>query len=490
MRVLFIYPNLMLQATIPNSIAILSACLKKEGHTVRLFDTTFYKTEKISNEEKRVQRFQVKPFQITSLIETPVEDDLVQTVEMFKPELIAITFVDNTLHLGMRLLRAIRSTKIPVIAGGVTAILRPEELAKKEEIDFVCYGEGENAIVKIIEYLNGTIALEEVPNICYRRRKGKKNTVVFNKPDVLLDINKIPFEDYTIFEEERLMRPMSGRIIKTVTINLDRGCPYSCTYCCAPSIRTRYGRGYYRRKSLERIQAELEFQIKQHNPKYIYFNSETFLAVSDEEFEKFADMYQKFKIPFWCQTHIKTITDKKIKLLKDIGCDKIGIGIESGNENYRITMLKKKFTNSEAIEAFKILSKYNLEVGVNNIIGLPDETRDLIFDTIRLNRKLNKILHGKMSTSGFVFQPYNGTELYTYCVDKKYLSADQEPDTLIGEPVIDNPYLSKQELSGLLRTFSLYVKMPLVYYPLIHIAEKSDTMLAWLAKIFWKRYAG
>ncbi|MEM0466442.1 MAG: radical SAM protein [Candidatus Thermoplasmatota archaeon] len=490
MKVLFIYPNLMLQATIPNSIAILSACLKKEGHIVKLFDTTYYKTEEISNEEKRIQRFQIKPFEIKKLIETPVEEDLIKTVELYKPELIAITFVDNTLQLGIRLLRKIRHTKIPVIAGGVTAILRPEELASKEEIDYVCYGEGENAIVKIIEYLEGKLPLQDVPNICYRSTKGKKTTIMYNKPDDLVDINIIPFEDYTIFDQERLMRPMSGKIIKTVTINMDRGCPYSCTYCCAPSLRKHYGKGYYRRKTIERIQAELEYQIKLHQPKYIYFNSETFLAVSDEEFKRFAEMYKNYQIPFWCQTHIKTITDVKIRLLKEIGCDKIGIGIESGNENYRKNRLKKTFTNNEAIEAFKILDKYNVAVGVNNIIGLPEETRKLIFDTIRLNRRLNKILHGRMSTSGFIFQPYKGTELYTYCINNKYLSPDQEPDTLIGDPVIENPYLSKQELSGLLRTFSLYVKMPIWYYPLIRIAEKNDTMLAFVGKIFWKKYAG
>lgn len=476
----------MLQATIPNNIAILSACLKEHDHEVKLFDTTLYRTEEISNDEKRIKRFQVKPFKIINgplkLKDTDMFEDFVSLVNTFQPDLIGITFVDNTIEQGLQLLSKITS-HIPTVAGGVSAILNPKELLSYKEIDMVCYGEGEKTIVEICNFLEGKIEKSDIKNLAYK----KDNKNIFNELDEPIDINKLPFEDFTIFEEKRLMRPMSGDIHKTITINLDRGCPYSCSFCCAPFFRKKYGSKYYREKTIERIEVELDYQIKKHKPKYIYFNSETFLSMSTEKLELFAEMYEKYKLPFWCQTHVNTITDEKIKILKSMGCDKIGIGIENGNEEYRKKFLKKYFSNEQAIESFKILKKYKFDVGTNNILGFPDETRKMIFDTIKLNRKLNNILGG-MSVSGFVFQPYQGTELRDYCEKCGYIDDHAKIDTLIGDPIIENPNLSNEELIGLLHTFTLYIRMNKLFYPFIRMAERSDFMLQMMGKIYWRFY--
>ena len=52
----------------------------------------------------------------------------------------------------------------------------------------------------------------------------------------------------------------------------------------------------------------------------------------------------------------------------------------------------------------------------NNILGFPDETRDLIFDTIELVRKLKSD-----DINAFTFIPYQGTSLRIMCEEKKYL---------------------------------------------------------------------
>jgi hypothetical protein len=49
-----------------------------------------------------------------------------------------------------------------------------------------------------------------------------------------------------------------------------------------------------------------------------------------------------------------------------------------------------------------------------NIIGTPHETIDNIWDTIKLNRKINP------TNSGInIFYPYRGTKLGDYCFEKK-----------------------------------------------------------------------
>ena len=46
LKVLFLYPNLMLQTGFPMAICTFSAILKQEGFDVELFDTTFYTRQK------------------------------------------------------------------------------------------------------------------------------------------------------------------------------------------------------------------------------------------------------------------------------------------------------------------------------------------------------------------------------------------------------------------------------------------------------------
>ena len=44
-KVLFFYPNTFGMNMLPPAIAMFSAILKKEGHQVEIFDTTYYATD-------------------------------------------------------------------------------------------------------------------------------------------------------------------------------------------------------------------------------------------------------------------------------------------------------------------------------------------------------------------------------------------------------------------------------------------------------------
>ena len=49
MNVLLIYPNPKGSYMLSTGISLLSACLKREGHKVKLFDTTFYNETNIDS---------------------------------------------------------------------------------------------------------------------------------------------------------------------------------------------------------------------------------------------------------------------------------------------------------------------------------------------------------------------------------------------------------------------------------------------------------
>ena len=113
-----------------------------------------------------------------------------------------------------------------------------------------------------------------------------------------------------------------------------------------------------------------------------------------------------------------------------------------------------------------MVEESRITYSINNIIGFPGETRELVFDTIRLNRMIRPDTVGT-----FIFTPYKGTELYIYCVEHGYLSPDGPLGDLNKESVLKNNPLGNEELKGLLRTFPLYVHFGEDDFPLIRKAE-------------------
>jgi radical SAM superfamily enzyme YgiQ (UPF0313 family) len=490
-KILFIYPNVTMATLIPINLPLLYACLKLKGFEADLFDTTFYKTEEISFEQKRVELLQIKPFNLAnkeiSFKKTDIYEDLVKKISDFKPDLIGVTMVEDTYDLALSLLKKIKDFNIPVIAGGVYVTFSPEEILSNKTIDIICLGEGEEALVEVCEKMSKGEDYSTVKNL-WVKKNGK---IIKNPLRPVTDINKLPYIDYDIFGKKRLGRPMFGKIYTMIHVEMDRGCPNNCTYCEAPSLRKFFqeqGCGmYYRKKNIDRLISEIKYLVRKYRPDYINFNSETFLAKPVEELKELSQKYKKINLPFWCQTRPETVTEEKIKILKEMGCDSISLGIECGNEEFRKNVLNRYGTNKQLIEGIKLIEKYNIPYTVNNIIGLPDETRELIFDTVELNRQMNP-----RTINCYLFVPYKGTILYKYCIEKGYLDKGAKVHQLTDSVKLNMDSISYQELKGLQRTFPLYVRFSKSEWDKIRIAEKFDEegnrVFEEYKKIYRKKY--
>lgn len=491
-KVLFVYPNLQMVNLLPTNISVLSAYLKEAGIDVKIFDTTFYRTEEKSVDEIRVEHMQVRPFNLKEkgidYKETDVVEDFIKTVSEYKPDVIGITLTDDTFDLGMNLIARIKDKKSHVIVGGVFPTFAPDEAINNENIDSICLGEGEEPLLELCRKIQDKKDITSIHNL-WVKAGGKVYKNPMRQP---IDINSIPYEDFSIFEEKRLFRPMQGKIFRMIPISLDRGCPYTCTFCAAPVWKDLYKSStdskYFRMKTVSRIMDELKYQIEKYGADYIYFNTETFFARKEEDINFFAKKYNaEIGLPFWCQTRIETITEERIKILEDMNCNRLAIGLEHGNEEFRGRLLRKRFTNKQVLDAFKVLEKSMIPITVNNIIGFPDETRELAFDTIRLNRCIKAD-----SINAYFFVPYRGTPLRQYCIDKGYLNPKAKTDSLMRSSILNMPQFTADQIKGLVRTFPLYIKLPESYFKEIKIAEQlnreGDEMLAELREIYFREY--
>jgi len=493
-KVLLVYPNLQMINLMPSNIAILSAYLKRAGAEVRLFDTTLYPTSEKSVDDIRVEHMQLRPFNLKAkgveYKSTDVFSDFEALIDEYRPQVIGVSLTDDTYELGMRLLSRVKEkiSNTHVVAGGVYTTFSPDEVIKHELIDSICIGEGEEALVELVEGLSTGADITKINNL-WVKTNGSIYKNRLRKP---VDVKQLPFEDFDIFEEKRFFRPMQGKVYKMMPICIDRGCPFICAFCAAPLVNKLYSDykagNYCRQKPISKIISEIKEYISKYNFDYIYFNSETFFAKNQAYIKEFAQSYSKdVGLPFWCQTRIETITEDRIKLLEEMSCDRISIGLEHGNEEFRKKVLKKPFTNQQVESAFKILARSRIPVTVNNMIGFPDETRELVFDTIRLNRLLKVD-----SINAYFFVPYRGTPLRQYCIDKGYIQPDTKTSTLMIKSVLNMPQFSQEQIKGMVRTFPLYVKLPESYFDRIKIAEdlspEGNKMFLALRDIYFKEY--
>ncbi len=485
-----IYPNLQSETMVPPSLALFSALLKREGIQVDLFDTTNYDLETgfiegldahgvpveaqtvKSHSQEQMAHLAARPFKIETKRKTSsAYGDLRRKVESFSPDLLLVTATENMFPMAVNLLHSIKDLNIRTVLGGVFATFAPALCMRWQEFDMLCVGEGEHAIVELCRRIMKGQDYTDVPSLWVRLSDGsiRKNLM---SSRVNMDANPLP--DFSIFEDSRFRRPMSGEIYRIFPIETHRGCPYTCTFCNSPSQDQLYsaqvGQKFFRKKSFEEIRKELLFCRDEWKAEYFFFWADTFFAWSEQEFDAFCEMYQDIGIPFWCQTRPETVTDRHIRKLKDVGIHKMGFGVEHGNHEYRKRVISRAYTNDLVIDKMKIPGEYGVHFSVNNIIGFPDETRDLVFDTIRLNRQ---IASDTMSCS--IFTPYHGTELRNMAVKRGYIHPDVICPTNSDDSVLHmpSPFLSKEQMRGLRRTFQMYVRFPLERWPEI---EKAESM--------------
>ena len=114
----------------------------------------------------------------------------------------------------------------------------------------------------------------------------------------------------------------------------------------------------------------------------------------------------------------------------------------------------------------KILNHFDVKYSVNNIVGFPNETRELAMDTIRINRQINADTRNM-----YTFSPFHGTPLRDIAVQQGLIKKDTLVRSLSSPTVLDMPQFSANAIGGLKRCFVPYVLLKEDRWPEIKKAE-------------------
>ena len=153
---------------------------------------------------------------------------------------------------------------------------------------------------------------------------------------------------------------------------------------------------------------------------------------------------------------MERVTEEVARALKESNCDYVGMGIETGNEPYRRATLKKFFSNQQAVEAVKLLQKYDIKVFTGFMLGLPNENLEQAFESLELAQTLKPEYPWSV-----IFQPYPGTEIAETMVMDNTLSTNDidriSPD-LHSNSVVKSPEI--RQIINLHRFFDFAVLYP------------------------------
>ncbi len=256
-------------------------------------------------------------------------------------------------------------------------------------VDYVVQGEGERAIVEIIE--------------------GKEKKRVVRK-DRIEDLDALPFQPWDLFSKLPYDYTCQWLDVSPVfTMNTSRGCSFNCTFCSVGSI---WGKRFTYFNA-ERIIDEIIYLKKSFGARAIYFREDNF-TLNHQRTKDFCEKMLKKKINiYWaCETRVDSLNDEKIvKMMSKAGCRAVYLGVESGSQKI-LDILNKGITVEQIKRAVNFCKKYGIRTYCSLIAGTPGETYDDYLLTLKLMNELKPF-----SYSFNVFVGIPNSPLYKYMLE-------------------------------------------------------------------------
>ena len=378
------------------------------------------------------------------------EGDLIESLRRARPDLVAFSCTTGVHVWAQGVAREIKQALgLPIIMGGAHPTFFPQ-LINNSDIDIICRGEGEAAIVELANRMSSGRDYSDIPGLWVKR----DGDIIKNDLALLEEnLDHIPFPDREIYYRYEFFRRDTVRHFIT-----GRGCPFACTYCYNLRMRQLVaGKGrYLRQRSADNVISELVTVRDHHNLKTVYFVDDT-LFLDGSWSEEFLERYRsEVRLPFICNTKVALLRDDLIAKLKRSYCHAVQFGIEAGNEEIRRKVLQRRETNEEIIAAARALRTAGIRFLTYNMVGLPGETLDNAWETMRLNAIIRTDFP-RVS----IFQPYPGTELGEYAVKLGLVDADLGMDQIdaayFRSSVLQQPNI--REMQNLQKLFLLAIRL-------------------------------
>lgn len=311
-------------------------------------------------------------------------EDMLERVLAFRPEIVGITATTPEYPHAYEFIKGIkeRDPSIVTVLGGAHITNLPEHTIEDlgDYIDWGVLYEGEKPMAAIAGGSPEEFVWKEGCNPKLLMAEERLNGEELNSfvPDrEVLDMSKYQFVDTFM------------GLVKTDSVEAARGCPFACTFCSSRKTLLAY-------RSVNSVLAELVHSARKYQTRLFMFCDDTFTInkkIATEMFRGIVKLKRQGDLPrdihFYGFTRANTLHDYDfLELMKEAGCDRITMGVETGNPEI-LRKIQKGTVLDDYRKAYAMLDEVGIAKRGSFIVGHPFENRETIRDSINFAIELD-----------------------------------------------------------------------------------------------------
>jgi len=399
---------------------------------------------------------------------------LLERAVAFQPDIIAMGCLTNLYPFAAKMAEMLKAKmpEVPILMGGHHPQALPDYILTNPNIDMVCIGEGELAMLELVTRMERGEDYTTVPTMWV-----KKDGHVHRNPMGPLEneLDKFPFPEKQLWYEY-------GCFKDNLEVFTGRGCPFKCTFCNIHYQREIFkGQGdFLRKRSIANVMEEFKQNLSKYDPKFVSVHDDNF-TTNPKWVEEFCEVYRKeVGLPWYCFGYPTTIRPQLLKAMKAANCHTIFMGVDSGDADMRRHLMERPMTDELIMKAGALIKEHGIGLQVSCIYGNPGETPEQMFKTLRMVDEIQPT-----QSSAYVFYPFPKTKLYHHAVEMGYLDAEGEQKVREGisgyhhESILKHPH--KELAETLAKITPVYARSPELLKPAIRwIIERRMKRLALL----------
>lgn len=270
---------------------------------------------------------------------------------------------------------------LPVVFGGPHATVTAEETLRAfPQVDIVVRGESESMPAPLLRAFSGRAGLADVPGLTFRNHTDIVTTLRAPAPPFLDDI---PFPDLSLwptFEES-----LSDRSLKYVPVEVGRGCPFRCSFCCLQEISG----GSNRLRSHESVTRE----ILRLNSRYgmTHFNLvHDNLTASRSRLSQLCEALSQMEsdVAWFGNARIDSLDPELLDTMARAGCESLFLGVETGSQRLQ-DIIGKRLNVDRIVPTVRRIAEAGMTFVASFIAGFPEERMEDLLGTITLILQLS-----------------------------------------------------------------------------------------------------
>jgi anaerobic magnesium-protoporphyrin IX monomethyl ester cyclase len=378
-KVVFFFPSFASsEATAPLGILAVATLLLRNGYSVKLIDSTI-----TPNYKQRVLE--------------EVEDALCLAISLVTGPMIRET---------AEIARAVKAWNpdFPVILGGWHPSLLPKQTLEAPFIDIIVRGQGEEALLDVVQHLEARTPIDLIPGIGFKRN-GK---LIFTTERPLKPITDSPPKAYQIADFDAYERHCGRRWAMYIS---SLACPFNCSYCTNAGV---YGRKWNALPADQFVEETVDLS-RRYGLEMLWIVDDNFLVDLDRAREIAEGLVRAgadFKWSIQATTNLTSrLSIEELKLLRRSGLHQVCQGVDSGSP----TILKLMNKSFQDFEQIYLCAARCLEAGIrpsfNMIFAHPGEGSKERRESVDFMMDICRRFPGAEFWTN-IFTPYPGSPIF------------------------------------------------------------------------------